>query len=46
MSKKSTTPNCSVPDLLRMEGIMVKGYGCVAKFAMQDAALDLTAKGL
>lgn len=25
---------------------MVKGYGCVAKFAMQDAALDLTAKGL
>lgn len=46
MSKKSTTPKCSVSDLLRMEGIMVKGYGCVAKFAMQDAALDLTAKGL
>lgn len=46
MSKKSTIKKCSVPDLLRMEGIMVKGYGCVAKFAMQDSALDLTAKGL
>lgn len=44
--------NHKIPDeqgteeLLQMEGIMAKGYGCAAKYAMQDKELDISAKGL
>lgn len=33
-------------NVLQMEGVLAKGYGCIAKFAMQDPELTITDKGL
>lgn len=35
-----------IEELLCLEGVLAKGYGCVAKFAMQDPQLPTAAKGL
>ena len=32
--------------VLQMEGVLAKGYGCIAKFAMQDPELGIIDKGL
>lgn len=34
------------PDLLRVEGVMAKGYGIICKYPMQDIDLDISAKAI
>lgn len=33
-------------NILQMEGVFARGYGCIAKFAMRDQELTITDKGL
>lgn len=51
MSEMKQTPKAQAAqqhteELLGMEGVLAKGYGCVAKFAMHDSQLTVSAKGL
>ena len=34
------------PDMLRIEGVMAKGYGIICKFPMTDPDLKVQAKGI
>lgn len=44
--RKAQTAQERTEELLRMEGVMAKGFGCVAKYAMHDQSISATAKGL
>ncbi len=34
------------PDILRLEGVMAKGFGVICKYPMQDTDLDISAKAV